>query len=54
MLRICEAVVLHSPYMTSTGTAVTAIFLYGMCELDISSSKLFLPFPFALIMLVDL
>ena len=55
MLRICGAVPLLPLYafMTWTGTTVTAILLYGMCELDISSSKLFLPFPFALIVLVN-
>jgi len=55
MLRICGAVPPLPLYafMMWTGTTVTAI-LCGMCELDISSSKLFLPFLFALIMSVNL
>lgn len=49
MLKVCGAVPPLPLYafMTWTGITVTAFFLYGMCELDISSSKLFLPFPFA-------
>jgi hypothetical protein len=56
MLRICGAVPPLPLYafMTWTETTVTAILLCGMCELDISSSKLFLYFPFALIMSVNL